>query len=53
MLAGGLRIITGSGAILQTFYGKELWGYLAINSNNVKMTGYQYITRVVQAEGEN
>jgi len=25
-------------------YGKELWGYLAMTSDNVKMTGYQYIT---------
>jgi len=39
-----VRISTGSGAILQTLYGEELWGYLAMTSNNVKMTGYQYIT---------
>jgi len=39
-----IRISTGSGAILQTLYGEELWGYLAMTSNNVKMAGYQYIT---------
>jgi len=39
-----VRITTRSGAILQTLYGEELWGYLAMSSNNVKMTGYQYIT---------
>jgi len=32
------------GAILQTLYGEEIWGYLAMTSSNVKMTGYQYIT---------
>jgi len=39
-----VRITTGSWAILQTLYGEELWGNLAMSSNNVKMTGYQYIT---------
>jgi len=39
-----IRISTGSGAILQTLYGEELWGYLAMTSNNVKITSYQYIT---------
>jgi len=39
-----IRISTGSGAILQTLYGEEIWGYLAMTSDNVKMTGYQYIT---------
>jgi len=38
------RITTGSGAILQTLYGEELWDYLAMSSNNERMTGYQYIT---------
>jgi len=37
-----IRISTGSGAILQTLYGEELWGYLAMT--NVKMTSHQYIT---------
>jgi len=44
ILVDYVRITTGSGAILQTLYGEELWGYLAMSSNNVKMTGYQYIT---------
>jgi len=44
LLVDYVRITTGSGAILQILYGKELWGYLAMSSNNVKMTGYQYIT---------
>jgi len=44
MLVDYIRITTGSGAILQTLYGKELWGYLAMNSDNERMTGYQYIT---------
>jgi len=44
LLVNYVRITTGSGAILQTLYGEELWGYLAMISNNVKMTGYQYIT---------
>jgi len=44
ILVDYIRISTGSGAILQTLYGEELWGYLAMISNNVKMTGYQYIT---------
>jgi YHS domain-containing protein len=44
ILVDYIRISTGSGAILQTLYGEELWGYLAMTSNNVKMTGYQYIT---------
>jgi len=44
LLVDYVRITTGSGAILQTLYGEELWGYLAMSSNNIKMTGYQYIT---------
>jgi len=44
LLVNYVRITTRSWAILQTLYGKELWGYLAMTSNNVKMTGYQYIT---------
>jgi len=44
LLVDYVRITTGSRAILQTLYGEELWGYLAMSSNNVKMTGYQYIT---------
>jgi len=44
ILVDYIRISTGSGAILKTLYGKVLWGYLAMTSNNVKMTGYQYIT---------
>jgi len=44
ILVDYIRISTGSGAILQTLYGKELWGYLAMTNNNVKMIGYQYIT---------
>jgi len=44
ILVNYIRISTGSGAILQTLYGKELWGYLAMTSDNVKMTSYQYIT---------
>jgi len=43
ILVDYIRISTGSGAILQTLYGEELWGYLAMSSNNVKMTRYQYI----------
>jgi len=43
ILVDYIRISTGSGAILQTLYGKEIWGYLAMTSNNVKMTGYQHI----------
>jgi len=43
ILVNYIRMTTGSGAILQTLYGEELWGYLAMTSNNVKMTGYQYI----------
>jgi len=43
ILVDYIRISTGSGAILQTLYGKEIWGYLTMTSNNVKMTGYQYI----------
>jgi len=39
-----IRTRLGSGALLQTLYGEEFWGYLAMTSNNVKMTGYQYIT---------
>jgi len=49
ILVGYIRISTGSGAILQTLYGKELWGYLAMTSNNVKMTSYQYITNTALA----
>jgi len=44
ILVNYIRISTGLGAILQTLYGNKLWGYLAKTSNNVKMTGYQYIT---------
>jgi len=44
LLVDYMRITTGSGAILQTLYGEELWGYLAMSSNNIKMSGYQYIT---------
>jgi len=44
ILVDYIRISTGSGAILQTLYGEELWGYLAMTSNNVKMTSYQSIT---------
>jgi len=44
LLVDYVRITTGSGAILQTLFGKELWGYLAMSSNNKRMTGYQYIT---------
>jgi len=44
ILVNYIRISTGSGAILQTLYGEELWGYLAMTSKNVKMTRYQYIT---------
>jgi len=39
-----VRITTGSGAILQTLLSEELWGLLAMSSNNERMTGYQYIT---------
>jgi len=44
ILVDYIRISTGWCAILQTLYGKEIWGYLAMTSINVKMTGYQYIT---------
>jgi len=44
ILVNYIRISTGLGAIIQTLYSKELWGYLAMTSNNVKMTSYQYIT---------
>jgi len=44
LLVDYVRITTGSGAILQSLYGKELWGHLAMTSNNVKMNGYHYIT---------
>jgi len=44
ILVNYIRISTGSGAILQTLYGNKIWGYLAMTSNNVKKTGYQYIT---------
>jgi len=35
-----VRITTGSGAILQTLFGEEIWGYFAMSSNNERMTGY-------------
>jgi len=44
LLVDYVRITTGSRAILQMLYGEELWGYLAMSSDNIKMTGYQYIT---------
>jgi len=44
ILVDYIRISTGSGAILQTLYSEELWGYLGMSSNNKRMTGYQYIT---------
>jgi len=44
LLVDYVRISTGSGAILHTLYGEELWGYLAMSSHNERMTGYQYIT---------
>jgi len=44
ILVDYFRISTQAGAILQMLYGEEIWGYLAMTSNNVKMTGYQYIT---------
>jgi len=44
ILVDYIRISTGPCAILQTLYGEELWGYLAMTSDNVKMTSYQYIT---------
>jgi len=47
ILVNYIRISIGSGAILQTLYGEELWGYLAMTSNNERMTGYQYITNTV------
>jgi len=40
ILVDYIRISTGLGAILQTLYGEEIWGYLAMATNNVKMTGY-------------
>jgi len=46
ILVDYIRISTGLGAILQKLYGEEIWGYLAMTSNNVKMTGYQYITNM-------
>jgi len=46
LLADYVRITTGSGAILQTLFGEEIWGYLAMSSNNKRMTGYQYITNM-------
>jgi len=55
LLVDYIRITTGSGAILQTLYGEELWGYLAMSSNNDWMTGYQHITNtaptIFQAAG--
>jgi len=44
ILVNYIQISTGLGAILQTLYGEELWGYLAMSSNKERMTGYQYIT---------
>jgi len=44
LLVNYVRITMGSRAILQTLYSKELWGYLAMSTNNVKMTSYHYIT---------
>jgi len=44
LLVDYVRITTGSGSMLQTLFGKELWGYLAMSSDNERMTGYQYIT---------
>jgi len=44
LLVDYVRITTGSGVILQTLFGKELWGYLAMSSDNERMTSYQYIT---------
>jgi len=44
LLADYVRITTGSRAILQTLFGKEIRGYLAMSSDNERMTGYQYIT---------
>jgi len=44
LLVDYVRITTGSGVILQTLFGEELWGYLAMSSDNKRMTGYQYIT---------
>jgi len=45
LLVDYVRITTGSGVILQTLFGEELWGYLAMSSNNKRMSGYQYITK--------
>jgi len=44
ILVDYVRITTGLGAILQTLFGEELWGHLAMSSDNERMTGYQYIT---------
>jgi hypothetical protein len=44
ILVNYIRISTGSGTILQTLYGEEIWGYLAMTSNNKRMNSYQYIT---------
>jgi len=44
LLVDYVRITTGSGAILQTLFSEEIWGYLAMSSDNKRMTGYQYIT---------
>jgi len=44
ILVDYIRISTGSVPIIQTLYSEELWGYLAMTSDNVKMTSYQYIT---------
>jgi len=44
LLVDYVRITTGSGAILQTLFGEEIWGHLAMSSDNKRMTSYQYIT---------
>jgi len=44
LLVDYVRITTGSRAILQTLFGKEIWGYLAMSSDNKRITSYQYIT---------
>jgi len=46
LLVNYVRITTGFGVKLQMLFGKELWGYLAMSSNNKRMTGYQYITNM-------
>jgi len=44
ILVNYVRITTGSGAMLQMLFSEELWGHLAMTSDNKRMTGYQYIT---------